>query len=406
MSTIHTQLKDLKAITPTERRLSKTHPRKISQGSITGQRGQSVKSSTQYADSPRRPSTEQPYKPRRPAPKKPAPYSENGLATFPRTQKEQQKTLVISNPAIIKNTATQVEGHHVAMVTNREEEQTTKRKKGDWSHKHTVSTEALLASTSSSSPDEKETRHSKIDEEAHHTKPDRTTPKERPTRMKQNWEPDHMITKLGSSEVNAIHQTSYTEGNMDQALLEEHTMGGFEGTEADFILEPPEKFSQSSFDDIQGMDDLVGMVGSKDKNEVSFKFDHDEEADWSQDQFGNEDMFEEQEARGASGRSTSYSKASRYTTDTSLPKDKPRRYREKRKRKQTPATAIWSRDDEQFDEFQQDSPVQPGRSTGLSNPAWPINNDGQFDEFEQRDAMEEDDLSSVILDEDVAALIW
>lgn len=461
MDTIYSKLQDLKNVKPAERRLSKTNggstPRKISQGGgpVTGGRPKSqslytIESPAHPDGTIRRSSAGQPYKPRRPAPKKPTPYSETGTATFPRMKGRKdnvEEPLVISNPANIQDNIIHEEEAPVALDTNKGQE--SKTKKGDLSRKRTDSTEAVLLSSTGSFPRPNE------DGPTYKTTPTYTeSPKCDPkhvqarndtAKSKLSQESDHATSKsrtldtvfkldqTGSNVMSSSHVVmdlslpDYDDNElplpqeMVQAVHDERVMG--ERTEDDFILDPPQKFSQSSFDDIDGEDDLVGVAGGV-ASGLSFQFDPDE-PDTSQDPLTEQAMggapFGGREYNGHYVPSDSppdiLPPSERRQTK---PKDKTKRKKKKKygdtkiiKRQKTPANL----EPAPGDEYTTSEQEQVASAMGLPNPVWSIDNrnelgefddefGNQFDEIDQLDAMEEDELPNVVLDEDVAALIW
>ena len=480
MATIYSRLQDLKTVTPTERRLSKTNgpsPRRISQGGgpISGGRSKSQSTSTlqiHHDSAQRRSSAGQPYKPRRPAPKKPTPNSQTGMATFPRTRGRKdnvEEPLVISNPANIEDNIIHEEEAPVAIDTNKEREVKTK-KKGDLIRKRTESTEALLASIGSlSHPNEGEfdanplpaykttptyTDSHTVDPK--HVKAVTSTPKDKSKSVETDHtksksriqDPVFEGTELNQNVGNTLRSSpiamdlslpDYDDNelplpqDMVQAVRDEQAMG--EGPEDSFILDPPQRFSQSSFDDIVGEDDFVGVAGGV-ASGISFQFDPDE-PDTSQDQLAEQAMggapYGDREYTGYLDSPTDNSRPSERRH--SKPKDKTKTKRKKSgdkrivRRQKTPANLAQEfamLPENEFttsDRGQTDPEGSSALATGLPNPLWSTDNENefyqydefgsqfdefgnQFDEFDKRDAMEEDELPNVVLDEDVAALIW
>ena len=478
MATIYSRLQDLKNVTPTERRLSKTNgpsPRRISQGGgpVSGGRSKSqststLQSPTHHDSAQRRSSAGQPYKPRRPAPKKPTPNSHTGMATFPRTRGRKdnvEEPLVISNLANIEDNIIHEEEAPVAIDTNKEKEVKTK-KKGDLIRKRTESTEALLSSTGSlSHPNEGgvdanplpayKTTPTYTESHTLDPKPVTSTPKDK----SKSVETDHTKSKSriqdpafeGTENQNVGNTLTSSPIAMDlslpdyddnelplpqdmvQAVRDEQAMG--EGPEDSFILDPPQRFSQSSFDDIVGEEDLVGVAMGV-ASGISFQFDPDE-PDTSQDQLA------EQAMGGAPYGDREYTSYLDSPTDNSRPSDrrhskpkdktktKKKKSGDKRivRRQKTPANLAQEFAMPPENEFttsdrgQTDPEGSSALATGLPNPLWSTDNENefyqydefgsqfdefgnQFDEFDKRDAMEEDELPNVVLDEDVAALIW
>ena len=164
-----------------------------------------------------------------------------------------------------------------------------------------------------------------------------------------------MILDLGASQ-----DSPEEDGQMDDS-------GG--GDQDDFILEPPADFSQSSLDketeEVKPKHQTMELVAGSDGNEVFFNFGAEEEED-------EDSPLVMRKVTADSGPNFNQI-AERTKTGKSVDTRKIKRAGSKTK--------------------------------GKTNPAWLVEED-QFDQFDYRDALEEEDLPEVVYDEEVAALIW
>ena len=173
------------------------------------------------------------------------------------------------------------------------------------------------------------------------------------------------IDGLGSSpiilDLGASQDTPEEDGQMDDS--------GGGGDQDDFILEPPADFSQSSLDketeEVKPKDQMMELVAGSDGNEVFFNIGAEEEED-------EDSPLVMRKVTADSGPNFNEI-AERTKTGKSVDTKKIKRAGSKTK--------------------------------GKTNPAWLVEED-QFDQFDYRDALEEEDLPEVVYDEEVAALIW
>ena len=173
------------------------------------------------------------------------------------------------------------------------------------------------------------------------------------------------IDGLGSSpmilDLGASQDTPEEDGQMDDS--------GGGGDQDDFILEPPADFSQSSLDketeEVKPKDQTMELVAGSDGNEVFFNFGAEEEED-------EDSPLVTRKVTADSGPNFNQI-TERTKTGKSVDTKKIKRAGSKTK--------------------------------GKTNPAWLVEED-QFDQFDYRDALEEEDLPEVVYDEEVAALIW
>ena len=295
------------------------------------------------------------YKPRRPAPKKPEGRvrrsSEEPLITNSSLSMEQED--VFSERSMSQDSTRSLKFPQTKEVTQKWE--------------RTSSADPLIPSSNSVSKDNAVNLDSAKpvdtiveEEEAKSLEPPASKP-----RYSFQDEEGNDIDGLGSSpiilDLGASQDSPEEDGQMDDS--------GGGGDQDDFILEPPADFSQSSLDreveEVKPKDHTMELVAGSDGNEVFFNFGAEEEED-------ADSPLLMRKVSGDSGpnfnQSTERTKTGR-TVDTKKVK-------------------------------------RAGSKTkGKTNPAWLVDED-QFDEFDYRDALEEDDLPEVVYDEEVAALIW
>ena len=295
------------------------------------------------------------YKPRRPAPKKPEGRvrrsSEEPLITNSSLSMEQED--VFSERSMSQDSTRSLKFPQTKEVTQ------------NW--ERTSSADPLIPSSNSVSKDNAVNLDSAKpvdtiveEEEAKSLEPPASKP-----RYSFQDEEGNDIDGLGSSpiilDLGASQDSPEEDGQMDDS--------GGGGDQDDFILEPPADFSQSSLDreaeEVKPKDHTMELVAGSDGNEVFFNFGAEEEEDAdspllmrkvSADSGPN---FNQSTERTKTGRSVDTKKVKRAGSKTK----------------------------------------------GKTNPAWLVEED-QFDEFDYRDALEEDDLPEVVYDEEVAALIW
>ena len=294
------------------------------------------------------------YKPRRPAPKKPEGRvrrsSEEPLITNSSLSMEQQD--IFSERSMSQDSTMSLKFPQTKEVTQKWE--------------RTSSADPLIPSSNSVSKDNAVNLDSAKpvdtiveEEEAKSLEPPDSKP-----RYSFQDEEGNDIDGLGSSpitlDLGASQDSPEEDGQMDDS-------GG--GDQDDFILEPPADFSQSSLDreaeEVKPKDHTMELVAGSDGNEVFFNFGAEEEEDAdspllmrkvSADSGPN---FNQSTERTKTGRSVDTKKVKRAGSKTK----------------------------------------------GKTNPPWLVEED-QFDDFDYRDALEEDDLPEVVYDEEVAALIW
>jgi len=317
MSQLHGQLKDLasgRSITPSRRATNPVSPRRsaLPMDPLPRPKSQSL--------SPRRESHDLPVeddtlkrKPRRPAPTKPAPRAPPTRGRIG----SQEEPLVISNTGRTERES-KSKAKPVVKVVKRNEAANNERAK-----------KKPAQSTAASKP--KVTKQ----EIGHKKKPGEGRRNELPLPREMS---------------EALHE--------DQAMAED-----------DFILEPPQKFSQSSLDDLT----------PPPRPRLQFQ-------DISDD---------EDKPKGGY----------RANRKLSSMEQKIKAKKKVLNRQETPAVEnnmtlenpAWESDENQSDEFDNQSDEFGNQSDEFDN---------QSDEFDERGAMEEDELPSVVYDEDIAALIW
>lgn len=381
MSQIHSQLQVL-TNQPAGRRM--TTPNRVSHDGAPTIRPKSQTFITPHDEAAKDDTLKRSYKPRRAAPTKPAPsrpapgHPNNYTATFPRSKgTSQEEPLIISNDASLDDNIPTVGMASGRSQANRVKEFTSKKKMG--------SKETLLSNSSEKRTAQSSGSRSKLlvhgDPFARKPTAGKITEPLKKSSIKRSkplsMEPDRNRRELPHPK------------EMNQAVEDEHAIAK---TDDDFILEPPQKFSQSSLDDL--------------------------EEEGSHGAMGGYDLDIRPQMKGA----TPTNKKQELSTIE-------RKIHEKKlgnkilSRTKTPAAlAIPSIDDNDYDVIDDDFddvPIPQGDDyDDLMTPPGEDDCDDviipnpshdemyQYDDYDEPEALEEDELPDVVYDEEVAALIW
>ena len=319
-------------------------------------------------------------RPKRPAPKKPPTSKTRGW------KGSADEPLIISNPSVSSlENGEDLEESGEFPKTKKPVSQSRQRIKKELRRDLSSSTEPLIMSSGSQSSTPRVQNSSTVSKETKRTSPKVGKSDAKSKRVKniditvspqpseaENTMPPPSPIKF-EMEVAPDEAELPLPGEMSEATNEIEMMaskameGGRE--EDDFILEPPERFSQSSLDDIDydgagsgtGLEFALSKTGPTDQS-FSYHFGPTDLGDNFEEEYG--DSLGDHQT-GATSSTTQEQKKKSSKTD-----------------KGSSTTKV-----------------------AMANSMW-MSEEQEFEEFDRRDALEEDDIPNVIYDEDIAALIW
>ena len=398
MSELHSQLKDLTNPSSNNRRsttpTSTTPTRHTPQGKATTTRS---KSQSFLPITPREEATNDDtlkrtsqYKPRRAAPSKPAPSRpapgrpNNYTSTFPRSIKgrsgdSQEEPLVISNTASLDDDEQPKVSTSVSGGRKLAKKDPTYKKK-------TESTEALL--TESLSPNDRgttKTTHSTAAKSKSISRYDPLAAKKK-TPAKTSGTAEKRVNKsTHSMEPDRNRRELPHLKEMNQALQDNQAMADGED---DFILDPPQKFSQEDLEIEEPQNATGGALHFQDISEDNEPLrgapPSNERRRWSNME------------RKIQGKKLGGKILSRQKTPANLGPDDDNDYDD---------VILPQLDDNVYDDIIPPNPPADNDYVDMDDYPFDESEDG-FNDYDMPEAMEEDKLPNTVYDEEVAALIW